>query len=332
VSVLANKQKRCINVILVDAFLDLAMMLILLVPTIIFYFCIIKLLFSKVVSELSVGSIIILAALTALPIILFLIIFKLYEKNMLITKEDFIVENGEGKVVIKWLGKFQFSINKYLKDIEKYDFEYDMNEKSTSYIDRTRIFLSLKRYKDEKFDRYNEKTKAYFEDAMRKNINELTENSKGVRKATEAEIVEIEKRFLINKIMAFSLYIIVIPTLHMPKTFIIGIILLVSVAVIIINLFAKIFKVKNALYLIAECKIMEKFNYNTGAEVKSSHFKVRCQDAQKLYIDNWFECDYETYKNGKIKIVIVKNKNGKVYINSFDKLWRVPSYVIKVQS
>ena len=238
-----------------------------------------------------------------------------------------------------------FPVRPEVLNIHRNDFGKDIHDKCTSYFDRLRISISLSKYHPRLYNRkvYNTRRKetnyrnSIIEDKVL--LRELNENSKGVRCATNSEINELNKRIDFNKfpvIIApcFLILWILIDFLQ-PSTLSSFVLLQISIIPIVIILiymlifsyFWKVFKVRNAVYLIIECNASDKISYKIGRRTKI--YKIRCRDKRKIYIDNWFSCTRETYHNKLIKIVVVKGNNKKAYIGSFDKMWRTHPYIVR---
>jgi len=285
---------------------------------------------SKSINSNLLSELIIRISLFSLFVI-WLYLEKNVKKLFLISKDKFFVEEKNSMVLVKYIGKCEFLIKKSLIDVNESDFEKDIVGNSVSFFDRERVFLSFKNYKDRR-DSKNDIAK------NKKILCELSVNSLGIREADDYEIKELSERIKINRwsiliVCVVCLLACLLPALlgikdfYMIKLFANLSVFWVFFSIIFCSYFMRLRSDKDIIYLIMECIICDKKKVRRGRS--RTVYKIRCEDRNRIYINNWFECAYGTYHKDIAKIVVAKQKNGKVYINSFDKLWSSHSYIVK---
>jgi len=265
---------------------------------------------------------------------IFLCLRKIAKKMLLISYDKFVIEEKNNTVFVKYIGKCEFVINKALIDIKEYDFQKDVSGNDISFLDKERVFLSFKQYKDKMI------ATEQSENNIKKNkrlLYELSENSLGIRKANDYEVKELSERIKLNRRTLLIMCIacpclcmfaaLEIKDVFMLKLFSGLSVFFIFVSFVVCSYLTRLRNDKDVTYLIMECTICDKIDYSRK---NGHHYKIRCKDINRLYIDDWFVCGWETYTDNKANIVLAKQKNGKVYINSFDKLWSRPSVIVKV--
>jgi len=262
----------------------------------------------------------------------------LLQKVLLISDSNFFVKEENNMVLVKYIGKYEFIIRKTLIDIRMYDFEKDVTGNVVPFFDKKRVFLSFNAYKNKKIEVEQKENNIL---KNKKLLCELSENTLGVRKADDSEVKELSERIKKNRLILLVLVVLpffmcapVFPMVAhhdqdgLMVKFFVGMSLFLSfVSFVWWGRFGRLRNDKDVIYLIMECIICNKKDWPK----RHGHcYKIRCQDINGIYIDDWFECERKTYYTSKANIVVAKQKNGKVYINSFDKLWSSPSRIVRV--
>jgi hypothetical protein len=257
---------------------------------------------------------------------------KFKEKLLRVPADTLSILSHGNETVVQYMNKHKFNIRKSVKDIDERDFEEDYSGRKVSYTDTERIFYNFYLYKQQEINKNNIKdTIVNNKELLRK----LLENSSDIRKLTLQEIGTLDKRIIGNRKLLLLSLVAFAPLLlggsrhliNFNLTVFMFILSIISIILMLTLTGARIFRIRNAVYYIMECNICDKKRVHSR---RTTIYKIRCRDKRNYYLDDWFECEYDTYNKGKKANILVVVKRRKVYINSYDKMWRSIPKVIRI--
>lgn len=171
-------------------------------------------------------------------------------------------------------------------------------------------------------------------------LRQLSEISVGVRKASDIEVQELNKRIHNNRKKVIFIILILVG-LAFLLNMLAGVYGLILSFFFIINSFFSVNSdkliglksFKDSKYLIIKCNIRNRdaqTKYSNDGISSKTELKILCKDLNNLYIDDFFPCNENTYRRcNQADIIVLKTNNGKAYINSFDRMWIDGTRIVK---